>query len=91
MSADRVVLIDWDESHVDFADLDLVLPHNAARLEESTYDIAQQASAAWEAAVCWDDEYSVRRLAQVRAVRDRVYQPGAAAATSNDNPSAELC
>jgi len=24
--------------------------------------------AAWEAAVCWDDEYAVKRLAEVRAV-----------------------
>jgi Ser/Thr protein kinase RdoA (MazF antagonist) len=31
-------------------------------------DLGAQASAAWEAAVCWDDEYSVRRLAEVRAV-----------------------
>ena len=29
---------------------------------------ATQASAAWEAAVCWDDDYSVKRLAEVRAV-----------------------
>ncbi|MGO7309940.1 aminoglycoside phosphotransferase, partial [Rhizobium ruizarguesonis] len=25
-------------------------------------------SAAWEAAVCWQDDYAVRRLAEVRAV-----------------------
>ena len=31
MIADRVALIDWDESHVDVPDLDLVLSHNAAR------------------------------------------------------------
>ena len=31
-------------------------------------DIAAQASAAWEAAVCRDDDYAVRRLAEVRAV-----------------------
>ncbi len=68
MSSDRVVLIDWDESHVDVADLDLALPHNAAELDEVALDIASQASAAWEAAVCWDDEYSVRRLAEVRPV-----------------------
>ena len=30
MTADRVGIIDWDESHVDAADFDLVLPHNAA-------------------------------------------------------------
>jgi Ser/Thr protein kinase RdoA (MazF antagonist) len=68
MTADRVALIDWDESHVDVPDLDLALPHNAAGLDDDAYDVAAQASAAWEAAVCWDDEYSVRRLAEVRAV-----------------------
>ena len=54
MTADRVALIDWDESHVDVPDLDLVLPHNAAGLDDDTHDVAAQASAAWEAAVCWD-------------------------------------
>jgi Ser/Thr protein kinase RdoA (MazF antagonist) len=68
MTADRVALIDWDESHVDVPDLDLVLPDNAAGLDDDAYDIAAQASAAWEAAVCWDDEYAVKRLAEVRAV-----------------------
>jgi Ser/Thr protein kinase RdoA (MazF antagonist) len=68
MTADRVALIDWDEAHVDVPDLDLVLPHNAAGLDDDAHDIAAQASAAWEAAVCWDDEYAVGRLAEVRAV-----------------------
>jgi hypothetical protein len=68
MTADRVALIDWDESHVDVPDLDLVLPDNAAGLGAAAYDVAAQASAAWEAAVCWDDEFAVRRLAEVRAV-----------------------
>ena len=68
MTAERVALIDWDEAHVDVPDLDLVLPHNAADLDEAAYDVAAQASAAWEAAVCWDDELAVRRLAEVRAV-----------------------
>lgn len=68
MTADRVAMIDWDESHVDVPDLDLVLPHNAADLDERAYDVAAQASAAWEAAVCWDDDHAVERLAQVRAV-----------------------
>jgi Ser/Thr protein kinase RdoA (MazF antagonist) len=68
MTADRVAMIDWDESHVDAPDLDLALHHNAAGLDDDAYDIAAQASAAWEAAVCWDDEYAVRRLAEVRAV-----------------------
>jgi len=72
MTADRVALIDWDESHVDVPDLDLVLPHNAAGLDDDAHDIAAQASAAWAAAVCWDpsgtDEFAVTRLAEVRAV-----------------------
>ena len=40
----------------------------AAGLDDHAHDIAAQASAAWEAAVCWDDDYAVRRLAEVRAV-----------------------
>ena len=68
MTEDRVALIDWDESHVDVADLDLVLPGNAADLDDGGHDIAAQASAAWEAAVCWQDEYAVKRLAEVRAI-----------------------
>jgi Ser/Thr protein kinase RdoA (MazF antagonist) len=68
MTAHRLALIDWDEAHVDVPDLDLVLPHNAAGLDDGAFDIAAQASAAWEAAVCWDDEYSVKRLAEVRAI-----------------------
>ncbi|MFI6078615.1 phosphotransferase enzyme family protein [Actinoplanes sp. NPDC051343] len=70
MTAERVALIDWDESHVDVPDLDLVLPDNAADLDDTAHDIAAQASAAWEAAVCWDDEYAVGRLAEVRALGD---------------------
>ena len=68
VTADRVALIDWDEAHVDVPDLDLVLPFNAAQLEGERRDSAEQAQAAWEAAICWKDEYSVRKLAQVRAV-----------------------
>jgi Ser/Thr protein kinase RdoA (MazF antagonist) len=70
MTAKRVALIDWDEARVDVPDLDLdlVLPHNAAGLDEGAYDIAAQASAAWEAAICWDDAYAIKRLAEVRAV-----------------------
>ena len=68
ITAERVVLLDWDESHVDVSDLDLVLPGNAAGLEDCEYDVAAQAFAAWEAAVCWGDAYAVKRLAEVRAV-----------------------
>jgi hypothetical protein len=48
MTANQVALIDWDESHVDVPDLDLVLPDNAAGLNDGAYDMAAQASAAWE-------------------------------------------
>jgi Ser/Thr protein kinase RdoA (MazF antagonist) len=68
MTASRVALIDWDESHVDHADLDLVLPHNAARLDDAAHDTAAQAFAAWDAARCWGHEFAVEQLAQVRAV-----------------------
>src|SRR5262245_55683994 len=68
ITADRVALIDWDEAHVDAPDLDLVLPYNAGGLDGDAHEIAAQASAAWEAAVCWDDEYAKKRLAEVRAV-----------------------
>jgi Ser/Thr protein kinase RdoA (MazF antagonist) len=72
MTANRVTMIDWDESHVDVPDLDLALPHNAAGLDDDAYDIAAQAGAAWAAAVCWDpsgaDQFAVERLAEVRAV-----------------------
>lgn len=68
MTRDRVGLIDWDESHTDVPDLDLVLPYNAADLDEVPLDIAAQASAAWEAAVCWDDEFAAKRLAEVRGL-----------------------
>src|SRR4029434_5231197 len=67
MTADRGALIDWDEAHADVGDLALVLPHNAAALDDQAHDIAAQASAAWEAAVCWDDEYSLRTRAGVRS------------------------
>jgi len=66
IGGDRVALLDWDEAHVDVAELDLVLPHNAAALDDDLLDIASQASAAWEAAVCWDDDYSKTLLAEVR-------------------------
>ena len=68
MTADRVALIDWDEAHVDVPDLDLVLPHNAAGLDAGALDVAAQASAAWEAAVCWKDEHAVEQLAAVRPI-----------------------
>jgi Ser/Thr protein kinase RdoA (MazF antagonist) len=68
MTDDRVALIDWDEAHVDVPDFDLVLPYNAAGLDDGAHDVAAQASAAWEAAVCWNSEYAIKRLAEVRAV-----------------------
>lgn len=65
---ERVGLIDWDESHVDVSDLDLDLPHNAAGYDPATKDMVEQASAAWEAAVCWKDDHAVAQLARVRPV-----------------------
>ena len=44
MTEERIALIDWDETHVDVADLDLALPHNAADLNAHIWDIAHQAS-----------------------------------------------
>jgi Ser/Thr protein kinase RdoA (MazF antagonist) len=67
MTADRVALIDWDEARVDVPDLDLVLPCGGG-LRGAARDVAEQAQAAWEAAVCWDDDHARRRLAEVRAV-----------------------
>ena len=54
----------------DVPDLDLMLPDNAVGLDDGAYDITAQVSAAWEAAICWDDKYAVMRLAEVRAVRE---------------------
>jgi hypothetical protein len=68
MTGDRVGIIDWDESHVDAADLDLLLPHNAGDLGDDAHDIAAQAFAAWDAARCWGHEFAVEQLAKVRAV-----------------------
>ncbi|KQN78292.1 phosphotransferase [Devosia sp. Leaf64] len=68
MTGDRVGLVDWDEAHVDVPLLDLVLPFNGGALEGAEGDAAAQASAAWEAAVCWKDDYAENRLAEVRAV-----------------------
>lgn len=68
ITADRVALIDWDEAHVDVPDLDLVLPFNGAGLEGLSRDSAEQAAAAWEAAVCWEDDYAEKRLAEVRPI-----------------------
>ncbi len=68
MTADRVALIDWDESHVGAADFDLLLPHNAADLNDHAHDIAAQAFAGWDAARCWGHEFALEQLAEVRAV-----------------------
>ncbi len=68
MTPDRVALVDWDEARVDVSLLDLVLPGNGAALEGDTRDLAEQASAAWEGAICWPDDYSKSQLALVRPV-----------------------
>jgi Ser/Thr protein kinase RdoA (MazF antagonist) len=69
MTADRVALIDWDESRVDVPDFDLVLPYNAADLDDDVHDVAAQAWAAWDAALCYTSgyhEFAAERLAEVR-------------------------
>ena len=68
ITADRVALIDWDEAHVDASDLDLNLPHNGANHPSDVRDLVYQASAAWEAAVCWRDAHAEAQLALVRPV-----------------------
>lgn len=50
------------------SELDLELPFNAGALVGPDFDVVYQASTAWEAAVCWDDDYSKQRLAEVRPV-----------------------
>ena len=37
-------------------------------LKTDPWIFASIAAAAWEAAVCWDDDYAVKRLAEVRAI-----------------------
>lgn len=68
MSGDKVALIDWDESRVDVSSLDLALSHNAAEIDADRLEKISQAVSAWEAAVCWDDDYSKKRLAEVKPV-----------------------
>lgn len=62
-----VAMIDWDESRVDVSAFDLVLPENAAELPEQDLQILSQALSAWEASVCWGDDYAEMRLAEVKA------------------------
>jgi Ser/Thr protein kinase RdoA (MazF antagonist) len=66
MTPERVALVDWDEARVDISLLDLVLPQNGAGLEGDLRDRAEQASAAWEATICWPDDYAKSQLALVR-------------------------
>lgn len=68
ISDEKVAFIDWDEARVDVSALDLALPHNAGNLDEESLETVSQAVAAWEAAVCWGDDYSKKRLAEVKPV-----------------------
>ncbi len=68
LTGERVGLIDWDEAHVDVPELDLDLPDNAAGFGADEADMVAQASAAWEAAVCWKDDHAVSQLALVRPI-----------------------
>lgn len=71
MSVDRVALINWDETRVDVPDLDLVLPHNAAGLDDRAHDIAAQASAALPSLP--NVARSARRGGTHRAVRRAIH------------------
>ncbi len=66
ITGDGVALIDWDEAHVDTPALVCVRHRPEAGIDGEALDIASQASAAWEAAVCWDDDHARRCLAEVR-------------------------
>lgn len=68
ITPERVALVDWDEARVDAPEFDLALPHNGAGLAGIERDTIEQAAAAWEAAICWQDDYALRRLAEVRPV-----------------------
>ena len=54
------------------ADLDLVLPHNAADLDDSAYDVAAQASAAWEPQSAGTDDDAAKRLSPGSMVTRRI-------------------
>lgn len=69
MTKQGVVMIDWDESRVDVSAFDLVLPHNAGSLSKQDQELMSQALSAWEAAVCWGDDYAKKRLAEVNPVQ----------------------
>jgi thiamine kinase-like enzyme len=67
-TAEGVVLVDWDESRVDVALLDLAaLPEGVSPLDDEERWVATQAASAWEAAVSWrvEPDYARKRLAEV--------------------------
>ena len=70
VDGDTVGLLDWDEARVDSPLLDLgALPDaGSAGLSEDDFRRAQQASVAWEVAVCWqlESDYASRRLRELR-------------------------
>ncbi len=74
IDGDTVGLIDWDEARVDSPLLDLgALPDaKTAGLSLDDFRRAQQASVAWEVAVCWqlESDYTRRRLRELRAFGD---------------------
>src|SRR3954465_5021923 len=68
MTADRVALIDWDEAPRDGPAHDLVLPHNAARLDDDAHDIAAQPRPHGKPPSAGTMSTPVKRLAEVRAI-----------------------
>ena len=68
VTAEGVVLVDWDESRVDVALLDLAaLPEGVSAPDDEERWVATQAASAWEAAVSWrvEPDYARKRLAEV--------------------------
>lgn len=68
VTAEGVVLVDWDESRVDAALLDLAaLPEGVSPLDDEERWVATQAASAWGAAVSWrvEPDYARKRLAEV--------------------------
>jgi hypothetical protein len=73
-TANRVALIDRDGSHVDVPDLDLVLPHNAAGLDDGAHDI---------------DRASVGRMGSRRLLGRRVRNQAACRSSSGLSSGSE--
>lgn len=68
MAGGRVGLLDWDESRVDVADLDLAELPGCRLVPPEREVVAAAAADAWEAAIAWPDhpDYVAHRAARLR-------------------------